>query len=52
VVIRCQASDWLIERAKEEVLPQAALDGSKVVVNDHAGTGFCCMNWRTGSEVR
>ena len=33
-------------------MPKAALDGGKVVVYDHAGTGFFSMNWRTGSEVR
>ena len=52
VVIRYCIGDWLFDGADPDILPQAAVDGREVVVDDHAGAGSRCMNWRTGSDVR
>jgi len=44
VIIRCQACDRFLDFADLDVLSQAAFNGCKTVVNDHAGTGFLCIN--------
>ena len=52
VVVRCKAGDWLLDFANVDVLAQATFDSRKIVVDNHAGIGFFCINWRTGSEVK
>ena len=51
-IIRCQANDWPLDSANLYVLPQATFNGSKVIVNNHAGVYSICINCRTGSDVR
>jgi len=52
VIIGGDASDGFCDLADMDILPQAALDASQVIVNGHADTSAFCINWRMGSEVK
>lgn len=53
VVIRGKARDGFLDLTNADILPQAAFDGGKVVVNRQAPAGSeRCINWRTGKEVK